>query len=205
MMQLITRIWLRILKEWWQLTVPMRLRAQGVELGMGGRFYGMPVVGMVDGSRICLGDRVVLCSDSRFTALGVNHPVVLRTLHPGAEIVIGNDCGISGGSICAAVRVELGKECLLGANVTIVDTDFHAIKPTGRRFNNNLEEIGAAPVVIEDNVFIGTGTVILKGVCIGRNSVTGAASLVTKDVAPNAIVVGNPAKILEECDAKVRY
>ena len=118
-MQLTSRIWLRMLKEWWQLIVPMRMRAQGVELGVGVRFYGIPIVGRVKDSRIRIGDRVVLCSDSRFTALGVNHPVVLRTLCPDAEIIIGNDCGISGGSICAAIRVELGNECLLGANVTI--------------------------------------------------------------------------------------
>lgn len=196
-MQLIVRIWLKILKEWWQITVRMRLRAQGVELGVGVRFYGMPVVGMAKGSRIRLGDRVVLCSDSRFTALGVNHPVVLRTLRHGAEIVIGNDCGISGGSICAAIRVELGNECLLGANVTIADTDFHAIKPDGRRFNNDSQEIGAAPVKIKDNVFIGTGAVVLKGVCVGGNSVIGAVAVVTKDVPSNVIVAGNPAKILK--------
>lgn len=195
-MQLIVRIWLKILKEWWQLTVPMRLRAQGVELGVGVRFYGMPLVGMAKGSRIRLGDRVVLCSDSRFTALGLNHPVVLRTLRPGAEIVIGNDCGISGGSICAAIRVELGNECLLGANVTIADTDFHAIKRDGRRFNNNPQEIGAAPVKIEDNVFIGKGAVVLKDVRVGRNSVIGTSSVVTKDVPPDSIAAGNPARIL---------
>lgn len=148
-MQLIVRIWLKILKEGWQLTVPMRLRAQGVELGVGVRFDGMPIVAMAKGTRIRIGDRVALYSDSRFTALGVNHPVALRTLRPDAEIIIGNDCGISGGSICAAIRVELGNECLLGANVTIADTDLHANKPAGRRFNNNPQGIGAAPVIIE--------------------------------------------------------
>lgn len=196
-MQLIDRIWLKILKEWWQLTVPMRLRAQGVELGVGVRFYGLPVVDMAKSSRICIGDRVVLCSDSRFTALGVNHPVVLRTLRAGAEIVIGNDCGISGGSICAAVRVELGNECLLGANVTIADTDFHALKPDGRRFNKNPQDTGTKPIKIEDNVFIGAGAMILKGVRVGSNSVIGAGSIATKDVPSDVIVAGNPAKILK--------
>jgi acetyltransferase-like isoleucine patch superfamily enzyme len=196
-MQLILRVWLKLLKEWWQLTVPMRLRSQGVELGLGVKFYGMPVVGMAPGSRIRLGDRVVLCSDSRFTALGVNHPVVLRTLRTGAEIVIGNDCGISGGSICAATRVELGNECLVGANVTIADTDFHAINPIGRRRNNNSNQIMAEPVKIEDNVFLGTGAIVLKGVRIGRNSVIGAGAVVIKDVPLDVIEAGNPARILK--------
>jgi acetyltransferase-like isoleucine patch superfamily enzyme len=169
---------------------------QGVVLGNGGRFYGMPIVEMAKGSRIHIGDRVVLCSDSRFTALGVNHAVVLRTLRASAEIVIGSDCGISGGSICSVIRVELGNECMLGANVTIVDTDFHAIKPDGRRFNGNPQDIGASPVRIEDNVFIGTGALVLKGVCVGKNSVIGANAIVTKDVPPNSIAAGNPAKVI---------
>ena len=201
-MQLIARIWLKILKEWWQFSVPIRLRAQGVELGKDVRFYGKPIVSMAKGSRICLGDRVVLCSDSRFTALGVNHPVLLRTLRPGAAIIIGKNTGISGGAICAAMSIEFGDECLLGANVTIADTDFHAIKPTERRFNNNSMEIGAAPIKIEDNVFIGTQSIVLKGVRIGADSVIGAGSVVVKNIPDGVIAVGNPARIIRSLIAE---
>lgn len=193
-----TRIWHKLLKEWWQFYVPLRLRAMGVVLGQDVRFYGMPIVRMVKGSSIRLGDRVVLCSDSRFTDLGVNHPVVLRTLRTGAKIVIGNDCGISGGSICAARRIEMGNECLIGANVTIIDTDFHAIKPAGRRFNGNHHEINASPVCIEENVFIGTGSIVLKGVQIGMNSVIGAMSVVLHDISNNAVWAGSPARLIAE-------
>jgi acetyltransferase-like isoleucine patch superfamily enzyme len=195
------RIWLKVLKVWWQLYVPLRLRAMGVELGQDVRFYGMPIVRMAKGSRILIGDRVVLCSDSRFTDLGVNHPVILRTLREDAKIVIGNDSGISGGSVCAAVSIELGKECLIGANVTIIDTDFHAIKPEGRRFNRNQHEIGSSAVRIEDNVFIGTGAMVLKGVIIGMNSVVGACSVVVKDVPSNAILSGNSARLIRVLNA----
>lgn len=195
-MNLMTRIWLKLLQEWWQFYVPVRLREMGVELGKDVRFYGMPIVRMAKGSSIRIGDRVVLCSDSRFTELGVNHPVVLRTLRPGAEIVIGDDCGISGGSICAAIRVVMGKECLLGANVSIVDTDFHAIKPEGRRFNNKPQDIGSAPVYIANNVFIGTGVIVLKGVNIGCNSVIGAMSVVGRNVSDNAVWAGTPARLI---------
>jgi len=174
----------------------MRLRAQGVELGFKVNFYGMPIVRMARNSRIYIGDRTVLCSDSRFTALGVNHPVILGTLYPGAEIIIGSECGISGGSICAAVRVELGNECLIGANVTIADSDFHTIQPIGRRFNSNSQEVGSAPIKIASNVFIGTGSIVLKGVCIGQNSIIGAGTIVVKDVASNVVAAGNPAKVL---------
>lgn len=197
-MNMFARIWLKLLKEWWQLYVPYRLRAMGVVVGENVRFYGMPIVRMTKGSSIRIGNRVVLCSDSRFTDLGVNHPVVLRTLRADAQIVIGNDSGISGGSICAAISVELGKECLLGANVTIADTDFHAITPAGRRFNGKPQDIGAAPVCIEDNVFIGTGVLVLKGVSIGKNSVIGAMSMVNKNVGANVIAAGAPARLIKQ-------
>ena len=196
-MSLISLIWLKILKEWWRITVPIRLRSQGIEVGVGVRFYGMPVIGLTKGSRIRIGDRVVLCSDARFTALGVNHPVVLRTLRPDAIVNIGNDCGISGGSICAAVHIEIGNECLLGANVTITDTDFHAIQPTGRRYNKNSQDIAAKPVKIENNVFIGMGAIVLKGNIIGQNSVIGAGSIVTTNIPANTLAVGVPARVID--------
>lgn len=191
-----TKVLRRLLVEWWRHTVPHLLRVRGVEVDASAKFYGMPIVELAKGSRIRIGKRVVLCSDSRFTALGVNHPVVLRTLNRGANITIGDDCGISGGSICSSVSVTVGRDCLFGANVTVADTDFHAISPVGRRFNNRQAEISAAAVNIGSNVFLGTGAVVLKGVSIGENSVVGAAALVIKDVPANSVVGGNPAIVI---------
>ena len=56
------------------------------------------------------------------------------------------------------------------------------------------------PVVIEDNVWIGGGAVVLPNVTIGRNAVVGAGAVVTRDVPANTIVVGNPAKVTREID-----
>jgi len=85
---------------------------------------------------------------------------------------------------------------MLGANVTIADTDFHALEPRGRRFNKNPEAIGSAPVRIQDNVFVGTGAYILKGVTIGANSVVGAGSVVTSSIPADVIAAGNPARVI---------
>lgn len=194
--KLMPKVLYRLKRAWWNLTVIPALRAAGVEIADGVQIQGRPIVSLASGSRVQIGERCVLCSDSQINALGVNHPVVLRTLSPGAEIVIGADTGMSGGSICAAASIRIGAGCLIGANVTLADTDFHALNPSSRRYNRNPDDIGVAPIVIGDNVFIGADTFVLKGVRIGKNSVIGAGSVVTRDVPENAVAAGNPATVI---------
>lgn len=62
----------------------------------------------------------------------------------------------------------------------------------------------ALPVVIEDDVWIGSGAIIVPGVSIGKGSVIGAGSVVTKDVSANVIAVGNPCKVLREITERDR-
>ena len=181
---------------WWRYVLPERVKRVGVSVGKRVRCYGMPLIFKTSDSAITLGDDVTLCSVSEMTALGINHPVILRTLRPAAVILIGNGTGMSGGVICAAVRVEIGQRCLIGANVTIVDTDFHTISPLGRHDDSNLEQVAVSPVIIEDDVFIGAGVTILKGVRIGKNSVVGGGSVVTHNIPPDSVVAGNPARML---------
>lgn len=185
-----------VLTRMWQLRGRMALGALGVQGVRGVRFYGMPVVSMAPGSSIALGARVVLCSHPRFTALGVARPVVLRTLRPNALIRIGADVGISGGVICAAHSVEVGDRCLFGADVQITDTDFHPIASENRRFENRPDCISSAAVFIEENVFLGAGVRVLKGVRIGRNSVIGAGSLVTRSIPSDVLAAGVPARVI---------
>lgn len=182
------------------LSYPGIVKLMGVTVKGNVSFQGLPIVSMIDQSSISIDEGCNLVSRSDMTDLGVNHPLILRTLRPNAKITIGKNTGISGGSICAAIRVDIGSECLIGANVTITDTDFHPIAPAGRFYNENPQDIAAAPVVIEDNVFIGTGSIILKGVRIGENSVIGAGSIVTKSIPKNTIAAGNPARVLREID-----
>jgi len=188
---------------WWRGVIPVLVSRSGVKFGKNVTFMGMPIISMKPDSQIVIGDRASLCSVSEFTALGVNHPVVLRTLRTGARIEIGEDTGISGASICAASEVRIGKQCLFGANVVISDTDFHAIKPENRRYNNQPEDISVASIYIGNNVFIGTGAIILKGVRIGDNSVVGAGAIVTKNIPDNTIVVGNPSRIVGRLNTSV--
>jgi acetyltransferase-like isoleucine patch superfamily enzyme len=202
---LINRYPFYLRKLWWNYlggdyVTNALVRFSGVHVAARTRFYGMPIVYICKSSEILIGEDCVLCSISDVTDLGVNHPIMLRTLRPGATIAIGKNVGMSGGAICAAVRVEIGNDCLIGANVVISDTDFHPLSPVGRRYNMNQNEIAASPVIIEDNVFIGTGAIILKGVRVGKNSVIGAGAVVTKDIPANSIAAGNPARLIKSFD-----
>ena len=180
----------------WKKITPLNLRRKGVLVGKNVKFFGTPIISIFPNSTLSIGDKANICSNSKYTALGVNHPVIFRTLRSGAVINLGADTGISGGCICAAVSIKIGSHCLIGANVVISDSDFHSTKAKNRRYNNSIEDINAAPIQIENNVFIGTGSIILKGVFIGENSVIGAGSVVTKSFPRNSILAGNPAKLI---------
>jgi acetyltransferase-like isoleucine patch superfamily enzyme len=173
------------------------LRQAGVVLSGDINAIGEPIVEAFPDSKIILGRDVTLVSLSFATALGVNHPVVLRTFASGARITIGDRVGISGGSICAARRVEIGNDTLLGANVTIADTDFHSLYPAYRSGHTH-PTVGIAEVLIGKRVLIGTNSIVLKGVTIGDNSVIGAGSVVTRSIPPNSIAAGNPCRVIRD-------
>lgn len=168
----------------------------GATIGANVKFAGWPVLVPASSGSLRIGDRAVLVSRAWATALGVSRPVILRCLTPNARIDIGDDCGLSGTVICAAKSVIIGKRCLMGADVTIFDTDFHPHEPENRRYAKPDWEAISAPVIIGDDVFIGTGAVIQKGVKIGNGSIVAARSVVLHDVPAMSVVAGVPAKVI---------
>jgi acetyltransferase-like isoleucine patch superfamily enzyme len=105
---------------------------------------------------------------------------------------------MTGATLVAAEWIEIGDRVFVGANCVIVDTDFHPLDPSARQ----VDVLAGAhsPVVIEDDAFIGMRSIILKGVRVGAGSVIGAGSVVTQDVAPGAVVAGNPAVFVRWLD-----
>ncbi|EJL37694.1 acyltransferase family protein [Caulobacter sp. AP07] len=86
--------------------------------------------------------------------------------------------------------IDIGDDVMIGPNVSLI-TSGHPIEPSQRRAG-----VTAAPIVIDRNVWIGAGATVIGGVTVGENSVVAAGSVVTKDVPPNTLVGGNPAKII---------
>ena len=189
----IIRYPLYLKKIYWTIAAKIILKCKGANCEWPLECHGLPIIDLVKDSQLILGRGLSLCSDSKYTALGVSHPVILKTLLPGAQIKIGDESGLSGTTVCAAISVIIGSRCLIGADVMIVDTDFHPIMMKDRRYKGPADSL-SAPVVIQDDVFIGARSIILKGVTVGFGSVIGAGSVVTSDVRPNTVVAGNPAK-----------
>lgn len=122
---------------------------------------------------------------------------------------VGDFTLMNGALVMAEELIEIGSYCLISWNVGIADSDFHPLDPTQRRLDAQAlapyykeraprPPIRSAPVRIADNVWIGMNAVILKGVTIGENSVVAAGSVVSKSVAPNTVVAGNPAIVVKE-------
>ena len=175
-------------------------RLRGIKLGSGITWHGMPIISMETDSAISIGNYCRICSSSKQTALGVSHPVILRTLLKGANIIIGSNVRMSGTTICAAESVSIGDRCVIGSNVIITDTDFHSLDPLLRSSPDDAQRAIRKPVLIGNDIFIGGGSVILKGVQIGDGAVIGAGSIVTKNVPPRMIVAGNPAVSIRTID-----
>jgi len=109
-------------------------------------------------------------------------------------IDIGDHCLISPGvRVGAADSIRIGDNCMLASGVYLTDSDWHDIY-------NRIATGRSAPIEIGDNVWIGDGAVVCKGVRIGANSIIGAGAVVIHSVPPNCIAAGNPARVVKELD-----
>ncbi len=97
------------------------------------------------------------------------------------------------------VDVFIGKHVMLAPNVTITTTG-HPVHPDLRRDGGQF----SFPVHIEDHVWLGIGVQVMPGVRIGRNSVIGAGSVVTRDIPPNVVAYGTPCRVQRAITARDR-
>lgn len=133
----------------------------------------------------------------------------LLTFWNGGQIRIGQWCYIGEGTrIWSQASVSIGDYVLIAHLVDIHDTNSHPVDWQERRLDTEMILSGqgyrtptqtiSAPVVIEDDVWIGFKAIILKGVRVGRGAIVAAGAVVTKDVAPWTVVAGNPARLIDE-------
>lgn len=125
----------------------------------------------------------------------------------GGKVIMHDWSKIGPRSVINSVnRVEIGKDTAIATGVTIIDNNTHPLNPQDRRYMRHTphgsrersnEHSANAPIIIGENVWIGSNARIQKGVTIGDNAIIAAHSVVTHDVPANAIAAGNPAKIVK--------
>lgn len=134
----------------------------------------------------------------------------LLTIHESGEINIGDNCFLGQQSrIWSAQKIVIGNRVLISHNVNIHDNNSHPLDwqlrheefvnfvATGK---HDAVDLKSQQILIEDDVWIGFNTIILKGVRIGRGAIIGAGSLVVKDVEPWTINVGNPLRCVKKLE-----
>ena len=167
-------------------------RSQCSSVGMRFRMEQLPY--LLGSGSLSIGDDVTLSGKPSF-AFSSRH-VESPTLSIGTGSFIGHNCAIVVGR-----SVTIGRHCLIAGGVRISDFDGHPINAADRRNGLTTPTIDVSSVTIGDDVWIGHGAIILKGVRIGNRSIVGARAVVTKDVADDTIVAGNPARVVKSIGA----
>lgn len=129
-------------------------------------------------------------------------------IEPEGHVQVGDDCILVGAVFMCAQSICIGDRVVISYNVTIADSDFHPINPQDRMMDaisnapygdkSQRPPVISRPVIIEDDVWIGIGVIILKGVHIGRGAKIEAGSIITSDVPAGTSVRGNPARPVEQ-------
>lgn len=149
------------------------------------RIWGGCRPAIVTGGEVHIHDRVQLHSTLARLEIGAA---------PGGYLEIGTGTGINfGSSITATHSIKIGEWCLIGQHVIVFDTAWHYLDPVRR-----LERPPPQPVVLEDNVWIGTRAMIMPGVTIGKDACVAAGAVVTSDIPPRTFAAGMPARVIRE-------
>lgn len=122
---------------------------------------------------------------------------------------MGDNCSLSPYSrVISTKKIEIGNRVLIAHNVNIIDNISHPIDASLRHedfmksYTVGMQEydIKSMEIIIEDDVWIGFNSAILRGVKIGKGAIIGSGSVVTKDVKPWTVNVGNPLRCIRELD-----
>lgn len=123
-----------------------------------------------------------------------------KNIHIGDNVIINMNCTFVDNN-----RIDIGSHVLIASDVKIY-TATHSTDPSVRNYGPNPDpdfwcETFSKPIRIEDEVWIGGGAILLPGVTIGKGSVVGAGSVVTRDIPPYSVAVGNPCRVIKKINS----
>ena len=120
-----------------------------------------------------------------------------KNIHVGSQVIINMNCTFVDNN-----RIDIGNRVLIASDVKMY-TATHSTDPSVRNYSPNSDpdfwcQTYSKPIRIEDEVWIGGGAILLPGVTIGRGSVIGAGAVVTRDIPPYCVAVGNPCRVIKK-------
>ena len=173
----------------------MRFRKKkGAILGSNVQLPGQLNLVISGNNDIGIGDNFYFSSGNGVNPIASNLQGAIY-LENGASLKIGNNVGMSSTRLWIHESARIGNNVKIGGCVLITDTDAHPMDYVVRRSSN--EGTKSAPVVIEDDVWVGAHCIILKGVTIGARSIIGAGSVVTKSIPADCVAAGNPCRVIK--------
>lgn len=170
------------------------LKKKGAVLGRNVQIPGKLNLVISGNNDIGIGDNFYFSSGDAVNPISSNLQGAIY-LENGASLKIGNNVGMSSTRMWVHDSVAIGDNVKIGACVLITDTDAHPLDYLARRTSNDGTK--SAPIVIEDDVWVGAHSIILKGVTIGARSIIGAGSVVTKNIPPDCVAAGNPCRVIK--------
>ena len=185
-------------------------RLKGIIFGRNMTIIGK--VSVIGEGSITIGDDFYMTSGSHVNPISGNNEASWL-IEKNARLVIGKNVGMSSTRVWTHDAVTIGNNVQIGANVLIIDTDTHQLDYRLRRnpddaffsglsnseiWQKKSDGTKSSPVYIEDDVWIGAHSIILKGVTIGARSIIGAGSVVTKSIPADCIAAGNPCKVIRK-------
>lgn len=200
----ISRIFPKIRKAFYQYYHRVSFTLWGIEFGRNMKVYNKIYVG--GKGSIKIGDNFEFTSGGNINPISRNIRGALYVRLEKSQIEIGDNVGISSACLWAQDSITIGNNVNIGGDCLIMDNDAHPHDFLKRR-NSYLEQVGletclndipAAPIVIEDDVWIGARCQILKGVHIGARTIIAAGSIVTKDIPADVLAGGIPCRIIRD-------
>lgn len=185
------------------------MKATKIKYGKNLLLKGVPVIFNKSCATMTIGDNVTVKSSFLSNLVGLYSRTIIVTRAPGAEIVIGDNVGISGATIYARKSIHIGENTCIGGNCKILDNDFHPIEVEARnRLLNDpnggdSDLVPAKSIIIGKNCFIGCNSIILKGTALGNGCVVGAGAVVSGKFEDNCVIAGNPARVIKKLNETV--
>lgn len=175
----------------------MKFKLLGVKYGHNLNVFNKIYLNIGTNSKVKIGKNFIFTSGECFNPLCRNINGCIVT-NPNATITIGDNVGMSSPCIWAHSNITIGNHVKIGGDCIIMDSDAHSLNYLNRRISiTDMKTKKDLPIVIEDDVLIGTRCIILKGVTIGARSIIGSGSIVTKSIPADCVAAGNPCKVIK--------